>query len=59
MMGDPPLLAGGLNAIVAAAFPAVAPVMVGGEGGPAGVAGEDGADAGPVPAALVALAVKV
>ena len=59
MIAEPPFDAGAVNATVAWAFPAVAVPMTGAPGGPTGVALFDAADAGPVPAALLAVTVKV
>ncbi len=44
---------------VACPVPAVADTLVGAPGGPTGITELDGADAGPVPAELVALTVEV
>jgi hypothetical protein len=54
-----PLAAGAVNVTAAWAFPAVAVPIVGAPGTPAGVTLFDGADAGPVPTAFVAVTVKV
>lgn len=59
VIGDPPLLAGGVKATVAWALPAVASGAVGAPGTVAGVTLFDGAEAEPVPAVLVALTVNV
>ena len=58
-MALPPFDAGAVKVSVAWAFPAVAVPIVGAPGTPAGVTLFDGADAGPVPAAFVAVTVKV
>ena len=50
---------GGLKATEAWALPPVAETMVGAPGTVAGTTGFDGADAAPVPSALVAVTVKV
>ena len=54
-----PLAAGVENVTVAAPVPAVAVPMVGAPGTAEGVAAADGAEAGPVPMALVAVTVNV
>ncbi|HET7549055.1 MAG TPA: hypothetical protein VFJ86_14890 [Usitatibacter sp.] len=59
VIGDPPSLAGAVNATVACALPRVAMPMVGAPGIVAGVTLLEGAEAGPVPTALVAATVKV
>ena len=59
VIGVPPLEAGGVNATVACALPAVATTLVGAPGNAAGVTLFEGAEAGPVPTALVAATVKV
>jgi hypothetical protein len=59
VMGEPPLEAGGANATVASALPAVALRIVGAPGTPAGVTLFELAEGGPVPTAFVALTVKV
>ena len=59
VMAAPPFDAGGVNAIVACPMPGVAVPIVGAPGTAAGVTLFEGADAGPVPNALVALTVKV
>ena len=59
VIGDPPFDAGGVNVTVACAMPAVAVPIVGAPGRPAGVTLLEGADAAPVPTALVAVTVKV
>jgi len=59
VIAEPPLEAGGVNAIEAWVFPAVAVPIVGGPGTAPGVTLFEGADAGPVPTALVALTVNV
>src|SRR4051812_28940199 len=58
-MCDPPLDAGGVNAMVACALPAGAVPMLGAAGTVAGVTLFDGADARPVPTEFVAVAVNV
>ena len=58
-MADPPLEAGAVKDTVACAFPAVAETPVGAPGTVAGVTELEAALAAPVPAALVALTVKV
>jgi hypothetical protein len=55
----PPLLAGAVQLRVACALPAVAVTPVGAPGTVAGVTLFDGADAGLVPMAFVAVTVKV
>ena len=59
VIGEPPLEAGGVNETAACAFPAVAVPIVGAPGTVARVTLLEGAEAGPVPAALVAVTVKV
>ena len=59
VIGKPPFDAGGLNATVALAFPAVAVPITGAPGRVAGVTLFDAAEARPVPKALVAVTVKV
>jgi hypothetical protein len=59
VIGEPPVEAGGVNVTVACEFPAVATPIVGGPGTAAGVTLFEGADAGPVPTAFVAMTVKV
>ena len=59
VIAEPPLEAGGVNVTVACALPAAAVPIVGGPGTAAGVTLLEGADAGPVPAALVAVTVNV
>jgi len=59
VIAEPPVEAGGVNATVACALPAVAVPIVGGPGTAPGVTLFVGADAGPVPAALVAVTVNV
>jgi hypothetical protein len=54
----PPSDEGGVNLTVAAALPAVAVTAVGAPGTVRGVTPVAGADAGPVPAAVVAATVK-
>jgi hypothetical protein len=59
VIAAPPLLAGGAKLTVAAALPAAAETDVGAPGTVAGMTLFDGVDAGPVPAELVAVTVKV
>jgi hypothetical protein len=59
MIGLPPFDAGGAKLIVAVLMPAVARPMTGAPGTNAGIIGAVGADAGPVPTALVAATVNV
>ena len=59
VMGEPPLLTGAVNVTVAWALPAVAVPIVGAPGTLIGVTLFDAAEAAPVPAALVAVTVKV
>jgi len=59
VIGLPPFEAGGVKLTVAWAFPAVAETAAGAPGTVAGVTLIEGDDAGPVPAALVAVTVKV
>jgi len=59
VIGEPPVEAGGVNVTVACALPAVAVPIVGAPGRLANVTLFEGADAGPVPAAFVAVTVKV
>ena len=58
-IGLPPSDAGGVKLTVACALPAVAVTPVGAPGTVAGVTLLDGADAGPVPNAFVAVTVNV
>ena len=58
-MGLPPFEAGGVKLTVACALPAVAVTFVGAPGTVTGVTWLEGADAGPVPIALVAVTVNV
>src|SRR5690349_5492568 len=58
-MGDPPSLDGAVQVTVAAALPAVAVRPCGAPGSPVGVTRVDAADGGLVPAAFVAVIVKV
>jgi len=58
VIAEPPVEAGGVNATVACALPAVAVPIVGGPGTAPGVTLFEGGDAGPVPTALVAVTVK-
>ena len=59
MIAEPPFDDGAAHETVAWAFPAVAVTEAGASGTVAGVTGADGADAGPVPFALIAFTVKV
>ena len=59
VIGAPPFEAGAVKVTLAEPFPAVAVPMVGAPGKVEGVAGGDGAEAGPVPSALVAVTVNV
>jgi hypothetical protein len=59
VIADPPLLAGAVNVTVACALPRVAVPMAGAPGTVAGVTLFDAAEGGLVPAALVAVTVKV
>ncbi len=59
VIGDPPLDAGATQVTVAWALPAVAETPVGAPGGAAGVTLLEAVEAGPVPAQLVAVTVKV
>ena len=59
MIALPPLLAGGVKVTLACALPAVAVPIVGALGTDFGVALLEAADAGPVPALLVAVTVNV
>jgi hypothetical protein len=54
-----PFDGGGVNATVSEPLPADTDVMVGAPGGPRGVTGEDGAEGGLLPTALVATTVNV
>ena len=56
---DEPLLGGAVNETVARATPPTAETAVGASGTVAGVTGLDDDDAGPTPAAFVAVTVKV
>jgi len=56
---EPPFENGGVNATVASESPAVAGPIAGAPGTVAGVTLFEGADAGPVPAAFVAVTVNV
>jgi hypothetical protein len=58
-MGVLPLDAGAVQLTVACPFPATAVTPVGAPGTRAGVTGLEGSEAGPVPAALDAVTVKV
>ena len=61
-MGEPPSLAGAVKPTVACVSPAVAVTAVGAPGAVAAACGVtllEGADAGPVPTAFVAVTVKV
>jgi len=55
----PPLTVGAVQVTTALVFPGVAVTDVGAPGGAAGITAADGADAGPVPMAFVAVTVKV
>ena len=59
MIGAPPVSVGAVQLTVAEALPAVAVPIVGAAGAVAGVTLLEAAEAGPVPAALVAATVKV
>jgi len=59
VIAEPPVLAGGEKLTFACALPALAVPMVGAPGTVPGVTEFDGAEAGPVPTALVAVTVKV
>ena len=62
MIGDPPSTAGAAHDTATCSSPAVPDTPVGAPGavkGATGVTGGDGADAGPVPCALVAVTVNV
>ena len=59
MIADPPFDAGAVQETVACALPPVAVTLVGARGGPSGVTLFEAAEAGPLPAALVAVTVKV
>jgi hypothetical protein len=59
VMAEPPSLAGAVNATVACALPRVAAPITGAPGTVDGVTLFEGADAGPVPAELVAATVNV
>ena len=59
VIGEPPFEAGGVNATVASESPALAGPIVGAPGTVAGMTLFEGADAGPVPAAFVAVTVNV
>ena len=59
MMGAPPLADGAVKLTVACPLAATADTPVGAPGTVAGVAAADGAEAGPVPDALVAVTVNV
>ena len=58
-MALPPLLAGGVNVIVASPFPRVAVPMVGAPGTVDGVAITEAVDAVPVPTSFTAETLKV
>ena len=58
-MTVPPLLAGATKLTEACALPGIAVTPVGAPGTVTGITGLDGAEAGPVPTALVAVTVKV
>jgi len=57
--GEPPFDAGAVNVTAACALPAVAMPIVGAPGTVPGVTRFEGAEAGPLPAALVAVTVKM
>jgi len=59
VIGEPPLDRGGVNATVACPMPAVAVPIAGAPGTVTGVTLFEGADAGPVPTAFVAVTVNV
>jgi hypothetical protein len=59
VIAEPPSLPGATKLTVAPALPAAADTDVGAPGGPPGVTLFDAADAGLVPAELVAVTVKV
>ena len=59
VIGKPPFEAGAVNATPACVLPATARVIVGAPGSVAGVTLFEGAEASPVPTALVAVTVKV
>ena len=59
MTAEPPLTDGGFHEIVALPAPAIALIEVGALGALAGVAGPDGVEDEPEPAAFVAVALKV
>jgi hypothetical protein len=59
VIATPPLLVGGPKLTVAARLPAAAETAVGAPGTVPGITLVDGADAGPVPAELVAVTVNV
>ena len=59
VIADPPLLTGAVKVTLAWALPPVAAPMIGAPGAVNGVTLFDAADAGPMPAALVAVTVKV
>ena len=59
VIAEPPVDAGGVNVTVACALPAVALPIVGAPGTAAGVTLLEGAEAGPVPTAFVAVTVNV
>jgi hypothetical protein len=58
-MALPPLDSGAVQETRAEALAGVATTPVGGSGTVAGVTGDDGVEAGPVPTAFVAVTVKV
>jgi hypothetical protein len=59
VIGDPPFDAGAAKLAVACSFPVVAATATGAPGTVNGVTAFEGADAGPVPTALVAVTVNV
>ena len=59
MIVEPPFEVGAVQVTVAWPLPAVAVTLVGAPGGAAGVTVLEAAEAGPVPAELVAVTVKV
>ncbi len=59
VIGDPPLLAGAVNATTIWPTPGVAPVTDGAPGAPAVTTARDGADAGPIPTRFLATTVHV
>ena len=59
MIGEPPLSAGAVKLTLACALPAVAATPVGAPGTVRGVTGAEFEDAGPTPAAFVAVTLKM